>query len=376
MSAMHHQDRNYVAAVDAERHAAARYRSSADAHELERLVRGAARGEEVAWSTLVRRFTRRLAGLARSHRVSPQDVEDIVQFTFVRLHDQIHTLRDPNALPAWLDTTARRESLRRLRMAGRERPLDAGIVENVPARPQPADECLGEELRAELRAAVERLPERQKTLLGMLYSDQSPSYDEISRSPPGRPTGGRTTTRRRTPPTSTPGSAPPRGGSSPCRRRRRSTRTPRAERRRRHGGVARHRGRCVLVRLTCGPPRVGNREERGGVGLIRAVLECPLAGPGPVGIGRGPPRLSGADCSAARRVPRDARPAQVEHPSVAGGARRARPIPELASLMGSPPVGSRPRCSHGRSPLTPRFPGRPARVPSGSDVRCPVRFRH
>src|ERR1700761_830445 len=96
----HHHARAYVSAVDAERRG----------DDLERLVRQAAEGEHEAWDTLVRRFTRRLTRVARAHRVASADVEDIVQITFVRLHEQIGNLRDPNALPYWLDTTARRES--------------------------------------------------------------------------------------------------------------------------------------------------------------------------------------------------------------------------------------------------------------------------
>lgn len=178
MIGTHHHNRGYVAALDAERSAKAAKR--AENHDLENLVRAAASGEHEAWSSIVRRFTQRLSRVARAHRIGATEVEDVVQTTFVRLYEQIDTLRDPNALPAWLDTTARRESLRHLRRAGRERPLDAGIVENLPARPQPEAEIVKPELSAALHAAVGRLSERQRNVIELLFKDESLNYEEIS----------------------------------------------------------------------------------------------------------------------------------------------------------------------------------------------------
>jgi RNA polymerase sigma factor (sigma-70 family) len=182
MISTHHQQRDYIKALDAERSArAGRFRKQAPESELELLVRRAAAGEQPAWNALVKKFTRRLTGIARSYRLNAHDVEDVVQLTFVRLHAHIHTLRDANALPGWLDTTVRRETLRRLRSSGRERPLEAGIVENLPAVEEEPVKIPSEQLRTELAAAVGRLPDRQRRLLEVLYVEETPSYDVISR---------------------------------------------------------------------------------------------------------------------------------------------------------------------------------------------------
>src|SRR4051794_39215779 len=117
----HHHARTYVSVVEAERRAARRQLGGAT--DLERLVHDAVGGDESAWAVIVRRFTRRLTSLARAYRVGSQDVEDIVQATWVHLFEDIHRLRDPNALSGWLDTTARRESIRRRRESAREDPL-------------------------------------------------------------------------------------------------------------------------------------------------------------------------------------------------------------------------------------------------------------
>src|SRR3954447_159649 len=130
MSPLHHQPA-YVAALDAERRA--RARSSRPSSELERLVWAAAQGDESAWSLLVSRFRSRLTRIVRSHRVPPQDVDDVVQTTFIRLYENLGNLREPNALPGWLETTARRETVRSIRAMLRERPLEVNQLEDLPA---------------------------------------------------------------------------------------------------------------------------------------------------------------------------------------------------------------------------------------------------
>ena len=119
---LHHHNRPYVDAVDASRRA-----------DLEPLVHAAARGDDSAWAELVARFTRRLTRVVRSQHLPAHDVEDVVQTTFIRLYENLGSLRDPNALPGWLDTTARRETLRSIRAMLRERPLDIGSIEGLPA---------------------------------------------------------------------------------------------------------------------------------------------------------------------------------------------------------------------------------------------------
>jgi RNA polymerase sigma factor (sigma-70 family) len=116
----------------------------------------------------------------RAYRIPTQHVDDIVQTTFVRLYEHIGSIRDPNALPAWLDTTARRETSRAIRAALRERPVDVEILEHLAA-PAAADDHYDAWLNAELAEAIERLPLHQRILLRRLASVDEPSYEDISR---------------------------------------------------------------------------------------------------------------------------------------------------------------------------------------------------
>ena len=200
---MLHHSRSFVRTLKEERRAtAARQRPPADAEELERVVLSAAAGDPAAFSRLVERFSQRVRAVARRHRLAVHDVEDVMQTTWMRLQQHADKIRDPNALGAWLETTARRESLRITRSTGRERPTDDPLLVDAAA-PSADDELVAQEdavaaaaRRAALTAAIERLPANQRELLAMLIADPTPSYAEISREL-GMPIGGIGPTRAR-----------------------------------------------------------------------------------------------------------------------------------------------------------------------------------
>src|SRR5690349_6700883 len=77
--------------------------------QLVATVRRASAGERDAWEQLYARFTPMLRGVAGSYRLSPTDVEDAVQTTWLRLVDNIARLREPAAIGGWLTMTTRRE---------------------------------------------------------------------------------------------------------------------------------------------------------------------------------------------------------------------------------------------------------------------------
>jgi RNA polymerase sigma factor (sigma-70 family) len=155
---------------------------AASASELERVVRAAADGDRDAVSQLVQRFAPRVRSVARAHRLAAHDVEDVTQTTWLRLVEQVHTIRNPIAIGAWLESTARHECLRIIKKNARERPTDNELVFDAPVpmdeQPLPAS---GRWVPA-LDAAVKQLPGHQQQLLSMLFTDRSPRYTDISRA--------------------------------------------------------------------------------------------------------------------------------------------------------------------------------------------------
>ena len=103
---------------------------------LTELVARARSGDQRAWDEIVARFTSLLWSVTRSYRLEPNTAADAVQSTWLRLVESLNNLQDPEALPGWLLTTARREAIRMLRAKGRD--VVVGDVDSFDSEPNTA----------------------------------------------------------------------------------------------------------------------------------------------------------------------------------------------------------------------------------------------
>jgi RNA polymerase sigma factor (sigma-70 family) len=151
-----------------------------DTSELQSLVTAARDGDNLAWGHLVDRFDRMLRSVARSYRLAPQDVDDVVQATWVKLYEHIDRIRDSAAIAGWLATTVRRESLRT---------LQSNVREHLPEEPElgadqqprgPEARLLEREQRCVLRRALATLPDRQRRLMTLIVTQPGANYEQIS----------------------------------------------------------------------------------------------------------------------------------------------------------------------------------------------------
>lgn len=143
------------------------------------LVARARIGDQQAWRDLVERFTRLVWSVARGHRLSHADAADVVQTTWLRLAEHVHTLREPSRLPGWLATTARRESLRVI--AGRRRETPDLLPDEPMLDPsaEPEVVVLTQDRDARLWSAFSGLTLRCQQLLRILSSAPELSYNEV-----------------------------------------------------------------------------------------------------------------------------------------------------------------------------------------------------
>jgi RNA polymerase sigma factor (sigma-70 family) len=139
----------------------------------------AAAGDEAAWRDLVRRFDPMLRGIVRGYRLDAADAEDVVQTTWIRAYRNLDRLNEPAAIGGWLAITARREALRTLQRAVREFPT-AEPHADEPDGETPEHVAVERERRGALRAAVHRLPDRQRALLTAMLDTPGASYEELS----------------------------------------------------------------------------------------------------------------------------------------------------------------------------------------------------
>jgi RNA polymerase sigma factor (sigma-70 family) len=148
------------------------------------LVDAAAAGDEHAWHEIVDRYAPLLASVIRRFRLTTAETQDVAQTVWLRLVEHLSSLREPRALPMWLITTAKRESLRYL--SDRRRtlpydPLDPSWLATSAEDAEPDAELLRAERHEALLAGLAELPARQRELLLLLVEDPPLSYAEISR---------------------------------------------------------------------------------------------------------------------------------------------------------------------------------------------------
>ena len=151
--------------------------------ETAELVRRAAAGDELAWRQLIDAVGPLLRRVSSAYRLGDAEAADAVATVWLKLVENIGSLRDGSAVLGWLVTTLRRECLARARTRSRERPVAdfAGVDEPVVV--VDFDRWL---LHADRRQMVHRalteFSEQQRQLLMMLFADPAPSYAEISAS--------------------------------------------------------------------------------------------------------------------------------------------------------------------------------------------------
>ncbi|HZD67870.1 MAG TPA: sigma-70 family RNA polymerase sigma factor [Actinomycetes bacterium] len=146
------------------------------------LLAAASGGDQDAWGRLVGRFSGLVWAVVRSFRLEGDAAADVSQTTWLRLVEHLGDIRDPARLGSWLATTARRESIRTLKLSGRQLPTD----EESQLEPAPAAQnevslhLLRKERDVVLWRAFETLSARCRQLLRVLMADPAPTYAEVS----------------------------------------------------------------------------------------------------------------------------------------------------------------------------------------------------
>ena len=153
-----------------------------DPAEVGALVVAAAAGDRASWAALVELFGGLIWNVARGHRLSEGDAADVSQTTWLRLLEHIDRLEDPSRVGAWLATTARRECLRILALAGRQTLVgDTSFLDLRFADDAELDtQLLALEQRDRIHAALERLPSRCAQLLRVLMAQEVPNYQRVA----------------------------------------------------------------------------------------------------------------------------------------------------------------------------------------------------
>ena len=150
--------------------------------QVARLVVRSASGDSRAWDELVDRFGALVWAIARAHRLSDADAEDVFQATWLRLLEHADRLTHPGRLAGWLATTARREAVRVARLNARMVPIDENRLVGAADGDDTVAIILTCERDTVVRRALATLPARDQTLLTLLTAEPHCPYEEISRT--------------------------------------------------------------------------------------------------------------------------------------------------------------------------------------------------
>ena len=144
------------------------------------LVQRCLAGDSTAWAHLVERYARLVHAVPVRHGLTPDEVDDVGQEVFLALAQRLHAIVEPEKLPGWLVTTARRATWRVLQRRRYEMPLleENESTDAVPTAPQlvsplptPHELTVGWARQEALHAALDRLQSRCRELLTLIFLD-------------------------------------------------------------------------------------------------------------------------------------------------------------------------------------------------------------
>ena len=134
-----------------------------------------------AWNRLVRQFAPLVSTVARNVGLSPLDIEDCVQQTWLALYRNRRRIEDPARLPVWLIRTTHRRAVRMFQQASRRGQIDLES-QPEPTATLPDHDILRLERQAILEVALQQLDSRCARLLRHLFLDsEKTSYRDIAK---------------------------------------------------------------------------------------------------------------------------------------------------------------------------------------------------
>jgi RNA polymerase sigma factor (sigma-70 family) len=140
-------------------------------------------GDREALDEVVRELNPLLWHVARAQGLAAEPAADVVQTTWLAFIQQMHAIRTPQAVTAWLVTATRREAWRVRARARAEVEPDTDAVEAIAsAEPDVPERLLADERHRTLWRAVRRLPERCRELLRIVAMVERPDYAEVAES--------------------------------------------------------------------------------------------------------------------------------------------------------------------------------------------------
>ena len=137
--------------------------------------------KELAFTKIIQKYQERLYWHIRRMVISHEDTNDVLQNMFIKVWKNLHNFREDSQLFTWLYRIATTESLTHLQQQKKRMAYSLSDDESPLANKIKADEHFdGQKLEWKLQLAIQKLPEKQRTVFNLRYFEEMP-YEEMSR---------------------------------------------------------------------------------------------------------------------------------------------------------------------------------------------------
>jgi RNA polymerase sigma-70 factor (ECF subfamily) len=150
-------------------------------------------GEKNAYALLMRKYNQRLYRIVRSYLKDGDEIEDVLQGTYIKAYEQLPRFEKRSSFSTWLIRIAINEALARSTHQKRFHSLDAhaadgraaaqGATDQPATTETPMGILMNTELKFLLEGAVDRLPDKYRSVFvmreieGMSVAETSASLD-------------------------------------------------------------------------------------------------------------------------------------------------------------------------------------------------------
>jgi RNA polymerase sigma factor (sigma-70 family) len=145
------------------------------------LMSAARQGSDDAIGEIVTEFSPLMWHIARAAGLNPGDAEDVLQTVWMRMIEQLNSIRTPAALAGWLVTTTRREAWRVRAAERRHVPADQeSFAEQPDDGPGAEEQVMIDEQRRTLWDTIRQLSPRCQELLRIIAFVPRPDYTAVA----------------------------------------------------------------------------------------------------------------------------------------------------------------------------------------------------
>lgn len=149
----------------------------------EQVIAAVLSGDTEQFSILVQRYQHIVYSICYRYAQNPVDAQDLAQEVFLTTFRRLDSFREQAKFSTWLYRLGVNRCIDFTRKRQRERKWQGGEVQDYMAdsAPGPEDEALRSDDARMLNQAIERLPDKYKSVL-ILYYTQELSYADISQA--------------------------------------------------------------------------------------------------------------------------------------------------------------------------------------------------